>query len=501
MIANFVGHGWIALMSLAFIPYYIKLLGVESYGLIGLFALLLTCFTFLDMGIAPTVNRELAKYTAGEYSLTYVHNLLYTFEKIVLGVMFFIMLFLYSSSDMIASEWLGTSSLSMVTISQSISLMGVVIGLRLVESLYRNAIIGLQKQIWLSAATALFATMRGFGAVVVLAYISTSIKAYFIWQMIVSMLSVVAFSIYLKNSIPKPILKAKFSKEILVKLRGFASSMMLISVLALFLTQIDKIVLSKMVSLKEFGYYAFAGTIAAGFFQLTSPISQAYYPLLTKLISNGDEEGVRSNYHNGAKVIAITLLPVGLMLIFFGENFIYLWTGNENLAKESYGILRLLVLGNVLNSLLQMPYMLQLANGATKWALSVSLTAMLVSVPATILAAMVYGTIGAAWVWTVINIGHIFISINLINEKIFISEKWSWYFKDTLTPIIIAVMMFTLFKLLYPFSDNTLINVIGYVILFLCVQLTLIWWFFRDAFIKMVSNFIKFNKSERPPFK
>ena len=41
-IANFIGQGWVALMSLAFIPLYIKYLGVEAYGLIGLFALMQT---------------------------------------------------------------------------------------------------------------------------------------------------------------------------------------------------------------------------------------------------------------------------------------------------------------------------------------------------------------------------------------------------------------------------------------------------------------------------
>ena len=41
LIANYVGQGWAALIGLVFIPLYIKYLGIESYGLIGLFAVFL----------------------------------------------------------------------------------------------------------------------------------------------------------------------------------------------------------------------------------------------------------------------------------------------------------------------------------------------------------------------------------------------------------------------------------------------------------------------------
>ena len=40
VVANYLGQGWQGLMSLAFVPLYIKYLGIESYGLIGIFALL-----------------------------------------------------------------------------------------------------------------------------------------------------------------------------------------------------------------------------------------------------------------------------------------------------------------------------------------------------------------------------------------------------------------------------------------------------------------------------
>jgi O-antigen/teichoic acid export membrane protein len=51
-------------MSLAFIPLYIKYLGVEAYGLVGLFSVLQISFTLLDMGMSLTLSREMARFRA-----------------------------------------------------------------------------------------------------------------------------------------------------------------------------------------------------------------------------------------------------------------------------------------------------------------------------------------------------------------------------------------------------------------------------------------------------
>jgi O-antigen/teichoic acid export membrane protein len=342
-------------------------------------------------------------------------------------------------------------------------------------------LIGLQHQVRLSSLVAFFATLRGLGALLVLVFISNSVVAYFVWQVVVSTISVVIFSFSVKRLVPLPVKVPKFSKEILYKLKNFATSMMLISFLALLLNQVDKIILSKMISLEQFGYYTFAATIAAGLFQLVGPVTQAYYPMLTRMISSGQTQDLVKAYHYGAKIIAIGIFPIVLILVVFGEELIYLWTNDSLLAKNSFPILRLLAIGNGLNCLIQMPYMLQLANGSTKWALNVSIAAMLFSVPATIWAALTFGSIGAAWVWVLINIGHIFISMHFIKEKVFLKEKWRWYIFDLLLPTGLIAAIFFVFVTTYPFGVSRAIDLVGYASVFLVVEVILIGVFFRPA--------------------
>ena len=51
-------------MGLAFVPLYIHYLGVEAWGLVGLMTMLQALLTLLDMGLTPTLSREMARFQA-----------------------------------------------------------------------------------------------------------------------------------------------------------------------------------------------------------------------------------------------------------------------------------------------------------------------------------------------------------------------------------------------------------------------------------------------------
>src|SRR5262249_61763233 len=94
-----------ALIGVAFAPLYIKYLGVEAYGLIGIFAVLQAWLTLLDMGMTPTLNREVARYTAGAYSATAIRDLGRTFGIVCCGTAGVI-----TTNSFSGSAWLSDSS-------------------------------------------------------------------------------------------------------------------------------------------------------------------------------------------------------------------------------------------------------------------------------------------------------------------------------------------------------------------------------------------------------
>ena len=61
--ANLMGSAWAMLVQLVCIPLYVKFMGVEAYGLVGFYLMLQAMLQILDLGLSPTMNREMARYS------------------------------------------------------------------------------------------------------------------------------------------------------------------------------------------------------------------------------------------------------------------------------------------------------------------------------------------------------------------------------------------------------------------------------------------------------
>lgn len=452
VLANYIGQGWTALMGLAFVPLYIKYLGMEAYGLIGVFAILQAWLSLLDMGMTPTLNREMARYKAGAHSAQSIRDLLRTLEVICFSVALLIGIAILLTSVWLSTRWLQTQKLPVEKVAQAISIIGFVVALRFIESLYRGAILGLQKQVWLSAVSSGLATLRWGGAVCVLVWVTPSIEAFFIWQGLVSVLAILIFSLVVHRNLPHPDQPPRFSWLQLKGVWRFAGAMMATTLLVLLLMQIDKVILSRMLSLEMFGYYTLAGTVAAVLYQLTGPITQAYYPRLTELVTEGNVTGVIDVYHKGAQLVSVLIFPAALMLVFFGERLLFLWSGNIDLSLNSSSLLALLVLGTLLNGLMHIPYMLTLAYGWPAFAMRQNIIAVILLVPAILWVAPRYGAIGAAWIWVLLNSGYLLIGIHFMHIRLLPGEKWRWYYRDIALPGLAAVSVVLLSRMAHPSS-------------------------------------------------
>lgn len=437
-------------MGLVFIPLYIKYLGVEAYGLIGVFAILQAWLTLLDMGMTPTINREMVRFTAGAHTVQSIRDLLRSLEIICLSIALLICTAIWVCTPWISSHWLQAEKLSTETISHAISIIGFVVALRFIESLYRGAILGLQKQVWLSVIGSGLATLRWGGAVCVLIWASPTIEAFFIWQGLVSAITIVIFFMCVHRSFPASSEPAKFSLTQLTSVWRFARGMIATTLLVLLLMQVDKIILSRLLSLEMFGYYTLAGAIAAAIYQLTGPITQAYYPRFTELVSKGDTVELIKIYHQGAQLISVLIIPAALMLTFFGRNILLLWTGNETLANNVAPLLALLATGTMLNGLMHIPYMLTLAHGWPEFAVFQNGVAVLLLVPAILWATPRYGAIGAAWIWVILNAGYVLLAAHFLYRRLLSTEKWYWYVFDVIFPFLGASSIATIFWLMQP---------------------------------------------------
>jgi O-antigen/teichoic acid export membrane protein len=448
--ANYLGQGWTAIMGLAFVPWYIKYLGMEAYGLVGLFVVVQAWLTLLDMGITPTLNREMARYTAGVHSVQSIRDLLRSLEMLCFGIAAIIGSTVWAASGYLASNWLNAQKLSTEVVAQALGVMAIVVALRFVEGVYRGALFGLQRQIWYNAASAVLATIRYVGAVAVLAWVSPTIQAFFLWQAFVSLLSVALYAVSVHRALPTAPSRPKLSQEALAGVWKFAGGMIGITFLAILLTQIDKVLLSRLLTLEHFGYYTLAASVAGVLYMAIGPIAQAIYPRMVELASGENQAALVSVYHQAAQLVTVVTAPATVLLSAFAAGVVYMWSGNAELAQHTAPILSALAIGTFLNGLMWMPYQFQLAHGWTSLTLKVNVVAVAVLVPAIFWVVPRYGAAGAAWIWVALNAGYVLVDVQLMHRRLIPREKWRWYFSDVLMPVAGAIGIMLLALRLRP---------------------------------------------------
>lgn len=460
VVANYIGYAWRTAINLAFVPVYVRFLGVEAYGLIGVFASLQILFGLLDIGLRPALSREMARASAGAVPGESLRDLLRSVEVISVGTALFTAGVIGAISGWLAHEWVQPEALSRETVAHAFMLMGVVTGLRFMEGLYTACLVGMQRQVMENALSSTMAGVRAFGAVGVLMFVSDSILAFFVWQVFVSCLTSLLLGVATYIRLPATSRRARFSWPALQSVWRFAVGTLAIMVLSIILTQADKVLLSRLLPLETFGYYALAAVVAGSLTSVAAPIITAFYPRFTHLVAVKDEAGLRTAYHQASQLIAVVAGSVAITLIAFAEPLLLIWTGDARLATAVAPIMAFLVLGTLFNSLMMIPYHLQLAHGWLSLSIRINIVAVLIVVPAILLAVPRYGATGAAAIWAGLNTAYLLVGIGLMHLRLLPEEKWRWYLRDNLVPLGAAAAVAVLLRAATPHSTDRLLLVV-----------------------------------------
>lgn len=456
IVANYASQIYIALIGVVMVPFYIKHLGAETYGLVGFFAMLQAWFAVLDMGLTPTVAREAARFTAGAADSYYFRRLMRTLEYLFAFGALVGGGILFMTADVIATRWLHASNLPAKEVTAAIRLMSITIALRWMCGPYRGAITGWERLAWLGAYSSLIATLRFVIVVPVILLLAPTPTVFFGYQLVVAMVEVGGLFGYTRKLMQRePRAKGQLSGDkSLVPLLKFSLAIAFTSSIWILITQTDKLILSKILPLAEYGYFTL-GVLVAGVVTIVSaPVSSAILPRLARLEAFGDEEALISLYRQSTQVVAVLAGSLAVTVAFGAESLILLWTGNRELAVHSAPILRLYALGNGVLTLAAFPYYLQYAKGNLRLHLIGNAVFVALLVPVLIWATRHYGAIGAGYAWLSMNIISLFGWSPIVHHRMVPGLNRTWFLKDVFAIVVPMTITASLMIRLLSINDG-----------------------------------------------
>lgn len=472
--ANYFGTAYSILIGIAILPLYLHYLGAEAFGLVGIFALLQAWLQILDMGISPTLGRQAAFAKGSKNGFEEFISLLKSVEIIFLVLGFIIVISIFLIDHWLATNWVKAEHISVDIVAKCMSIMGLVIAFRWFSSLYRSGITGLEHQVWLNIANSFISSARFIGALALLHFISRNIVDYFIYQLIISIIELYILKLKFYKLLPRDIdKKFRFSLVSVKKIAPFALGMTYLTGLWILITQIDKLILSKILTLSDFGYFSLVAIVAAGITQLSAPISQALLPRMTFLLAQDREKDMLVQYRNATQIIAVIIIPVATVVAFNAETLLFTWTGDSEAAIWGAPILYWFALGNGVMALAAFQYYLQFAHGELKLHVVGSTISALIQVPLIYFAATQYGALGAGIAWFSFRSIFFIIWTPIVHSKFASGLHLKWLFVDIIPILVIAVFTSYYFSQLieYSFEISRIRNLINLMFVGLAVLL------------------------------
>lgn len=453
IVANFAGKGALAALALLFPPLFLRLLGAEGYGVVGFFGTLSAVLTLLDLGLATTLNREMARLSSvgTAEADAEMRDLLRTHEGVFWTVGAVAGATVFALAPLIAERWVHVRDLPVSTVTQAIRVMGLVFALQWPGGLYLGALVGLQRQVSSNAVQVSATVARQLGAALILWKVSRSVQAFLLWQAFTASMQTLAAAVVVSRHLPRG---GRFRWEVLRKHWHFSAGMSGISVLSIALTQVDKVVVGKLFTLDQLGYYTLAGTVGNGLYYLIGPVFAAVFPRLCQLVNTGDEEGVRRLYHQSCQLMSAIVLPAGVVLVLFARPLVLAWTGRPEVVEHTWRVVVAIAIGTTMSGLMNIPYALQLAHGWTQLTLRVNTVAVVLIVPLVTLLGRRYGVVGAAAGWAILNVSYVLVTLRLMHQRLLPGELTRWYVVDVGRPLLGAVAVGVALRLFLPMPSG-----------------------------------------------
>jgi O-antigen/teichoic acid export membrane protein len=449
LVANLVGRAWTMFLGVAFIPVYLRFLGMEAYGLVGFFATVQGVFGLLDLGLGSTINRELARLSTTTERRDIQRSLLRTLEIFYWSISLAAGCFIVLLAPTIAHQWVRVSTISPLVVERAVRIMGFVLALQLPFSFYQSALMGMQHQVALNVIVIATATARSAGTALVLWQVSASVEAFFVCQLAITLIQT-AITVGAVWSALGGALHARPHFAHFVSVWRYAAATSANAVLGAALTQTDKVLLSRLLTLEQFAYYSLAGTLASVVWAIVIPVNQALFPRFAQLVERNEQARLAALYHRASQIMVVALVPAAATVAFFSWQIMFLWTRDSVAADQTALITSLLIAGAAINGVVSVPGYLQAAAGWPALMVYTNCLAAIVLVPAILIVTPTYGATGAAFVWLVLNSGYLVFNVPVMHRRLLRGEQISWYRDDVGRPVVAALAVAIIGRVLMP---------------------------------------------------
>lgn len=447
----------VALTTLLTVPFLVRFLGPEAYGIYSLISVIVTYLVFADLGMGVASTRfgsralsvadreEEARVTWTSVAINAVPTLLIVMILSALASDL-LDLFVDVSAPLLKTSAVALQIAAVAYLFRSLTqVLNTPLMTRMRMDL-NTRITGLS--IIIQSAAIIWVLIAGGGLIAV--FFVTLVGSAF------SSFATYLVSVRLLPEVATPRADPRLVRPIL----QFGFPLMISYIASVILGNAEKLFLAYFDSVVSLAHYSLAFTIAGGFALLSGALSQSLVPVFANFQALDLVEEGRALCNNLIRLILIGTLPVAALLMTFAGPFFTVWAGPEY-GRESVLPFLILIIGAVVNLLANVPYIILMSYGRSDLVAKYHLIQLGPYLALAGYLTFTMGPIGAALAWTARNFidlvqlssaaaGTAVLDIQSIRQRV---SGIAWSALILAIPVVIAILhkeLQTLFLITFP---------------------------------------------------
>lgn len=337
--------------SLVATPFVIRQLGSESYGVLILVGIIPTYFGFADFGMSIASTKfgseaYAANDPESEARVVRTAAVIASFSSLPFTIAF-----------ILCSGWIVTF-FNVPTAVQREAAIALKLAAITFFVNFLNGIFNTPQLSRLRMDLNTFVT-SGFRIIGIIAtpfviYIGGGVLGAVAVLMIGSLLTLFGH-LYVSGRLLPPLLETSIDRGIVPLLMKFGGGLAMAAIATLLLVNVEKVMLSRMVSVGALAYYSVAFTFASMATMLSNALIQSLVPAFSQLLTPERRSEFELLSIRAIRINAIILLPALTFLLVVAKPFFTLWAGRE-FGQESTPAFYILLVGLLFNLMAYVPY-------------------------------------------------------------------------------------------------------------------------------------------------
>lgn len=461
--------GWAAPVVVNFltVPYIVRMLGDDSYGVLMLASAVIGYFSLLDINLTAGSIRYVAEYYVKGDS----KNVNEVLSLSLLGYSLIGMIgaiLIYFSTDLFLLNWLKIPQNLKSVAGTVFHLSAAGFFLNIIQS-YLSSIPKAIHRFDISAKIE-----AGFGVglmilTVILLYTGYSLLDVVILRLIFAFLNCMTFFAITKKLILYANFFSPISKDVIRKIASFSGYSFMSKIAATIGGNSDRLIIGAFISSAAVTLYTVPALLVSRLMNISVRLSMVMFPIASELGALGKRADLERIYISMSRHIFFLNITLTTLLCLFSEQMLQLWMGSA-FAQKTYVILILISIGMFLDSLTNLPSLVNDGLSFPQVTGAFAMTRAIFGLITLLIGAKLYGLLGVAVSYTISSMIFTAIFMLYVHENtIRISLKTlvrEAFMKSTLFVVGIVIAIILLRCFIAPTTVNVVAELVVVIVLF-----------------------------------